>query len=181
MLLSALFILPLCLSGAFANKSQPFEKGADVPKLLKSLDKDAGRRTLKAAAGEPEGKWTTECAAVPASGETVPLTSLFRPAACSGKDCPEIKNSKTVAVHGEKAQATRACLNGTRFSAKPMRGPKARLLEAKLTVCRLKTIEGDDCVYSCSDGSSHRQPAAEPDPFDPDRPVIACPQIVIPF
>lgn len=180
LLLSAPFLLPLCLSGAFADKTEPFAKGADVPKLLASLNTDAGRQPLKIQAGEPEGAWTTECAAVPASGETVPLTSTFRPAACSGKDCPEIRSSKTVAVHGKKARTTRACLTGTSFSAKPMRGPKVRV-EAKLTICRLKTIEGDDCVYSCSNGSSFRQPAAEPDPFDPDRPVIACPQIVIPF
>ncbi len=185
LLLSALFLLPLCLSGASADKTKPLEKGADVPKLLESLSTDAGRQALNTPAGEPEGAWTTECAAVPASGETIPLTSVFRPAACSGKDCPKIKSSKTVAVHGKKARTTRACLNGTHFSAEPLRPDSARRLkrrlEAKLAICRLKTIEGNDCVYSCSNGSSFRQPVAEPDPFDPDRPVIACPQIVIPF
>ncbi len=52
---------------------------------------------------------------------------------------------------------------------------------ASITTCRLDRFEARDCVYKCSDGSERRRPIAEPDPLRPDAPVIACPQILIPF
>lgn len=52
---------------------------------------------------------------------------------------------------------------------------------AKATLCRLRTIEKDQCVYSCNDGSERRTSVREPDPWRPNEPVIACPQVLIPF
>ena len=52
---------------------------------------------------------------------------------------------------------------------------------AKATMCTFRTIEKDQCVYSCRDGREYRIPVRESDPWDPRGPVIACPQIVFPF
>jgi len=52
---------------------------------------------------------------------------------------------------------------------------------ADKTVCFLKDIEGDQCIYKCRDGSMQSRPVAEPDPWDRDRTTVACPQIMIPF
>lgn len=46
------------------------------------------------------------------------------------------------------------------------------------TVCTLRGIERDQCVYSCPDGREIRRPIAEPG--NDDTPTIACPQILIP-
>jgi hypothetical protein len=53
-------------------------------------------------------------------------------------------------------------------------------VQAQAVFCRLTGVEGHDCLYRCSNGQTLRQPMQEGDPFG-DRPVIACPQIVIPF
>lgn len=52
---------------------------------------------------------------------------------------------------------------------------------AKATLCTLRTIEKDQCVYSCRDGREYRSPVRQPDPWRPNDPVIACPQVVFPF
>ena len=52
---------------------------------------------------------------------------------------------------------------------------------ARRTVCFIKRVEKKDCVYACRDGREYRVPVREPDPWDPNTPVIACPQIVFPF
>ncbi|TPW20484.1 MAG: hypothetical protein FD126_1636 [Elusimicrobia bacterium] len=52
---------------------------------------------------------------------------------------------------------------------------------AKATMCTLRTIEKDECVYSCNDGSERRTAVRAPDPWDPRGPVIACPQVLFPF
>lgn len=57
----------------------------------------------------------------------------------------------------------------------------APLLAKGLTMCTLRTIEKDQCVYSCRDGREHRTPVRESDPWRPNEPVIACPQVVFPF
>ncbi|MFH2204061.1 MAG: hypothetical protein ABIJ96_13155 [Elusimicrobiota bacterium] len=46
--------------------------------------------------------------------------------------------------------------------------------------CWFKTVEKDQCVYTCGDGSTYKQPVREPDPWN-DTPTIPCPQLVIPF
>ncbi|MDE2292054.1 MAG: hypothetical protein KGL53_08220, partial [Elusimicrobia bacterium] len=52
--------------------------------------------------------------------------------------------------------------------------------EASATVCFLRGIEKDECVYSCRDGRTYSTPVSEPEPGQPG-PVIACPQVVMPF
>jgi hypothetical protein len=52
---------------------------------------------------------------------------------------------------------------------------------AKATLCTLRAIEGDDCVYACRDGREYRSPVRQPDPWRPNEPVLACPQVVFPF
>lgn len=52
---------------------------------------------------------------------------------------------------------------------------------AKATLCTLRTIERDQCVYACRDGREYRTPVRQPDPWRPNEPVIACPQVVFPF
>lgn len=48
--------------------------------------------------------------------------------------------------------------------------------------CWYKTIEKNQCVYRCNDGSDYRQPVAQPNPWDRDPSgTIPCPQLVIPF
>jgi hypothetical protein len=50
----------------------------------------------------------------------------------------------------------------------------------KLTICFLRGVKKDVCVYRCRDGSTYRVPVREPDPWD-DGTTLACSQIVIPF
>ncbi|MFA6319192.1 MAG: hypothetical protein WC943_17400 [Elusimicrobiota bacterium] len=50
-----------------------------------------------------------------------------------------------------------------------------------LKTCWLRTIEADQCVYTCSDKTEHRQRVMSPDPLHPEEPVAACPQLVFPF
>ena len=52
---------------------------------------------------------------------------------------------------------------------------------AMATLCTLRTIEKDQCVYACRDGREYRTRVRENDPWDPRGPVIACPQVVVPF
>jgi len=66
--------------------------------------------------------------------------------------------------------------------AKTSKTPKAILKgrPAKKTICFIKGIEKDMCVYRCRNGSTLRIPVRVPDPWDRG-PVIACSQMVIPF
>lgn len=64
--------------------------------------------------------------------------------------------------------------------------PQASLQQASyeaagFNVCRLRDIVKDECVYACKDGSEIRKPMNPPDPDPNGAPVIACPQILIPF
>lgn len=52
---------------------------------------------------------------------------------------------------------------------------------ARRTVCFISRVEKKDCVYTCRDGREYRVPVREPDPWDPNTPVIACPQVVFPL
>lgn len=52
--------------------------------------------------------------------------------------------------------------------------------EAMATVCLLRRVEKDECVYRCRDGREVREPARAPEPGDPG-PVRACPQVIVPF
>ncbi|MBI5595519.1 MAG: hypothetical protein HY928_05450 [Elusimicrobia bacterium] len=57
-------------------------------------------------------------------------------------------------------------------------GPAAA---GRRTVCFISRVEKNDCVYACRDGREYRVPVREPDPWDPNTPVIACPQVVFPL
>lgn len=62
-----------------------------------------------------------------------------------------------------------------------IKGPDQPVTAQTLKTCWLRTIEGDQCVYKCSDKTEHRQAVMTPDPMHPDEPVVACPQLVFPF
>jgi hypothetical protein len=62
----------------------------------------------------------------------------------------------------------------------PGTSDKALSVDKKMKVCWFKTMEKDNCVYKCKDGSVHTQPMQRPNPWD-DQPVIPCPQLVFPF
>ena len=62
-------------------------------------------------------------------------------------------------------------------AAAPDRTPKPR----PATLCFLRRVEKDQCVYACRNGREYRSPVRLPEPGDRDTPVIACPQVVIPF
>ncbi len=55
----------------------------------------------------------------------------------------------------------------------------AAFTPAALTVCTLRGIERDQCVYSCRDGREIRRSVASPG--NDGLPTLACPQIIIPF
>jgi hypothetical protein len=57
--------------------------------------------------------------------------------------------------------------------------PAAAFLPASLTICSLRGIERDQCVYSCRDGREIRRSVAVPG--NDGLPTLACPQIIIPF
>ncbi len=61
--------------------------------------------------------------------------------------------------------------------------PGAEFLRAAgLRICTLSGISGSECVYACPDGETLRRPMERPDPADPyQSPVIACPQLIVPF
>lgn len=90
--------------------------------------------------------------------------SSARQAAAAQKALPK----RPVATADEKAPASRPAL-----ASAAARRPRV--------TCRFKTIERNDCVYRCSDGSELRRPVNEPPPWDPQRPTVLCPQVVIPF
>ncbi|MCX5795262.1 MAG: hypothetical protein NTY77_07210 [Elusimicrobia bacterium] len=56
---------------------------------------------------------------------------------------------------------------------------KAAFQAASLTVCTLRDIVKDQCVYSCPDGREIHRPVTPQDPNG--YPTIACPQVLIPF
>lgn len=57
--------------------------------------------------------------------------------------------------------------------------PAAALAPAALTICTLRAIERDQCVYSCRDGREIRRSVSAPG--SDGMPTLACPQIIIPF
>jgi len=60
------------------------------------------------------------------------------------------------------------------MNIRPFTAAAAAATTAGLTVCTLKDIVKDQCVYSCPDGRTITKPVAEP-------PALACPQVLIPF
>lgn len=78
---------------------------------------------------------------------------------------PEIyEDVLTVAPAGAGASAVRASFSTDAAAA---------------TLCTLRDIVREMCVYSCSDGREIRRPMTPSDPDGP--PAIACPQVLIPF
>lgn len=55
-----------------------------------------------------------------------------------------------------------------------------RSADKAMKVCWLKTMEKDNCVYKCKDGSTYTQPMQRPNPWE-NEPVLPCPQLVFPF
>ena len=55
----------------------------------------------------------------------------------------------------------------------------AGLQTAALTMCTLRDIVKDQCVYACNDGREIHRPVSQPNPDG--TPTIACPQVLFPF